>query len=673
VSEAAQRDSAKTSGEALRDVVILGNLQSGKTAIFSRLCGERTREIDLGGSSRRLTRGELPPAGMRILPRRLWGLGRRAPPRMGLIDTPGTATLFAQDEDELLAGEALFDANPGALLVVADAKNLRRGLALMAHVAELGLPAVLAINMLDEAHARGIEIDIALIESRLGIAVVPTVATLGTGLDRLAAELGRARVPERLARFPQRIEERLSRLEAILAGMPLPRALALSLAAGDPRVGRRVKEVLGSEALAMAMAVVREIERESELPVDVVLSDAFHSAGARFAANTSWHVETGRRHLRAFGRLAHHPVLGLAIAAAVVAAMYLWVGKLGATLVVDTLDARVFQGWLLPLARQGAESLPWPLLGEALMDPDFGLVTNGLVLAFGLVLPVLFFFFFGFQLLLESGYLPRLSVLLDRVFRLIGLNGRGILPLTLGLSCVTMALITTRMLKTDKERNIASLLLLLGTPCAPLLSVMLLVLADLPVTASLTVFGIIVTQTALVGALAGRLMPGTVSDFIMELPPMRVPRLRHVLLQTGRQTWHFMKEALPLFLLASLVLFAANRAGWLAALENGARPVVNGLLGLPDQSVQVFIKTMIRRESGAAELEAARAAFDNVQIVVTLLVMTFLTPCVNASLVLIKERGLGRALTMLLVVSAYALLVGAAVNAVCRGLGVTFD
>jgi ferrous iron transport protein B len=663
---------AAATGGGPRDVLILGNLQSGKTTIFRRLCGERTQEIGLCGSSRRLTRGELPPPGMRFWPRLTWGLGRRGPRRMGLIDTPGTTTLFAQDEDEMLASEALFGASPGALLIVADAKNLRRSLALLAHAAEFGRPTVLAINMLDEAHASGIEFDIGLMESRLGIAVVPTVATLGTGLDRVAAELARARVPGRLARFPQRIEGRLSRLEAILAGMASPRALALSLAAGDPRVGRRVEAALGAAALAEAMAVVREIERESELPVDVVLSEAFHSAGARFAARTSSHGEAGPRHLRAFGRLAHHPVYGLAIAAAVVAAMYLWVGALGATLVVDTLDERLFRGWLLPLARQGADALPWPLLAEALMDPDFGLVTNGLVLAFGLVLPVLFFFYFGFQFLLESGYLPRLSVLLDRVFRRLGLNGRGILPLTLGLSCVTMALITTRMLKTDKERNIASLLLLLGTPCAPLLSVMLLVLAELPVTASIAVFGIILTQTVLVGALVNRLLPGTVSDFILELPPMRVPRPRHVLLQTGRQTFHFMKEALPLFLLASLVMFAASRAGWLAALEDGARPLMGGLLGLPDRSVQVFIKTMIRRESGAAELEATRAAFDHVQIVVTLLVMTFLTPCVNASLVLIKERGLCRALAMLLGVSLWALLVGAAVNAVCRGLGVTF-
>jgi ferrous iron transport protein B len=663
---------ASARGDPPHDVILLGTLQSGKTTVFHRLCGGNTREIGLGGSSPGLTRGEILPTGMRFWPRLLWGLRRRGQRGPGLIDTPGTTTLFAEDEDEMLASGALFQAAPGALLVVVDAKNLRRGLALVAHAAEFGLPMVLAINMLDEAHARGIEIDAGLIESRLGIAVVPTVATLGTGLDRLAEELRRARVPDRLARFPQRIEEPLARLETILAGTPWPRGLALSLAAGDPRTGPLVEQTLGAAALAEAMAQVREIERASELPVDVVLQDAFHEAGARFAARVSWHRETGRRQLRAFGRLAHHPVFGLFIAAAVVAAMYFWVGALGATLVVDTVNDRLFQERLLPLARQGADALPWPLVAEALMDEDFGLVTNGLVLAFGLVLPVLFFFYLGFQFLFESGYLPRLSVLLDRVFRRIGLNGRGILPLTLGLSCVTMALITTRMLKTEKERNIASLLLLLGTPCAPLLSVMLLVLADLPASASLTVFGVILTQTLLAGVLANRLLPGAVSDFILELPPMRVPRLRHVLLQTGRQTWHFMKEALPLFLLASLVMFGASRAGWLTALENGARPLLGGLLGLPDQSVQVFIKTMIRRESGAAELEAARGAFDNVQIVVTLLVMTFLTPCVNASLVLIKERGLGRALTMLLGVSIWAIAVGAAVNAICRGLGVTF-
>jgi ferrous iron transport protein B len=306
------------------------------------------------------------------------------------------------------------------------------------------------------------------------------------------------------------------------------------------------------------------------------------------------------------------------------------------------------------------------------MDPDFGLLPTGVFLAFGLVMPVLFFFYFGFTLLVESGYLPRLSILLDRVLRIVGLNGRGILPLTMGFSCVTMALITTRMLQSQKERNIASFLLILGTPCAPLLAVMLIILAELPVSATIAVFGLIALQTLLVGFLASKVHPGLVSDFVIEIPPMRIPKLRNVLLHTTRQTYHFMKEAVPLFMLASLVLFAVDRLGGLAAAERVSEPLVGGLLGLPEESVQVFIKTMIRRESGAAELNLTAGRFDNLQLVVTLLVMTFVTPCVNSVLVLIKERGLRVALVLVLLAMVHALVVGAAFSGACRTLGVTF-
>ena len=133
-----------------------------------------------------------------------------------------------------------------------------------------------------------------------------------------------------------------------------------------------------------------------------------------------------------------------------------------------------------------------------------------------------------------------------------------------------------------------------------------------------------------------------------------------------------MKEAVPLFLLASLVMFTVDRIGGLDALERVSRPLVSGMLGLPESSVQVFIKTLIRREAGAAELEAIAGKFDNLQLVVTLLVIVTLTPCVNAVIVLIKERGLKTGLALLAGVAIYSILVGAAFNLACHAMGVTF-
>jgi ferrous iron transport protein B len=660
------------------DVLVIGALQSGKTALFRRLCGERTREIGLAGSSRSLTRGRLRPRPIGRFLRRMRcqdpSGGRPGSPPPHLIDSPGTATLFPQDEEELLVRDALLDLRPAGLLVVVDARSMRRSLALLAHAAELELPTVLAVNMQDEARRRGVSVDCELLGELLGIDAIPTVASQGTGLDRLAEKLPPARVPRRVVEFPARVEPLLEKLVELLEGSDLPgRYAAGLLLAGGPDSKRRIGEQLGDEQLERARELRRELSGEDEISQEVALTEALYAAAADLDERVVDRRKVRRPHLETLGHWAQHPLIGLPIAAAAVAAMYFWVGELGATLVVDWIDAHVFGQWLIPLTERAAAELPWPLVRDALVDPDFGLLPTGLFLAFGLVLPVLFFFYFGFQLLVESGYLPRLSILLDRVFRLIGLNGRGILPLTMGFSCVTMALITTRMLPTRRERTIASLLLVLATPCAPLLSVMLVVLADLPLSATLAVFGTILTQTLLAGFVADRILPGRSSDFIMEIPPLRIPSLRNVLVTTARQTWGFMKEAVPLFMLASLVLFTIDRLGGLAALERASEPVVRGGLGLPPETVQVFIKSLIRRESGAAELAAVSGGFDNLQLVVTLVVMTFLTPCVNAVFVLVKERGLGRAAALVATVSVYALLLGTALNWTCHWLGITFS
>jgi len=159
-----------------------------------------------------------------------------------------------------------------------------------------------------------------------------------------------------------------------------------------------------------------------------------------------------------------------------------------------------------------------------IIDPNFGILPAGVFLALGLVLPVLFCFYIAFGLLEDSGYLSRLSILLDKVFQKMGLNGKGVIPLVMGFSCVTMAILTTRMLDTNKEKNIATFLLILGMPCAPLLAVMFVILGKMPISASITVFGIIFTQIFVAGILANKILPGRRSPLLMVVPSMRLPK-----------------------------------------------------------------------------------------------------------------------------------------------------
>jgi ferrous iron transport protein B len=303
---------------------------------------------------------------------------------------------------------------------------------------------------------------------------------------------------------------------------------------------------------------------------------------------------------------------------------------------------------------------------------DFGLVSVGLVLTVGIVAPVLATFFFAFAILEDSGYLPRLSLLLDRALRRIGLNGKGVLPLITGFSCITMAVLTTRMLDTRKQRLIATLLLVLAFPCAPQLGVMMVLLSRVSAWALLIVPGVLLLQFFVVGLLANWLLPGERQDFVMELPPLRAPRLYNIALKTGYRLLWFLKEAIPYFLLGTFVLYLMDQAGLLDGFRALLRPLSERLLGLPSESADVFLMTIIRREAGVAMLvqQATEAGlYSGTQAVVTLVVMTLMVPCINTVLITYKEQGVLAASAILLFVMVYSLLVGGLLNGALQLLG----
>ena len=663
--------------ELSREVWLLGNLQAGKTTLFHRLCGERAWHGPVPESSRDFRHGRLVP--VLSSGHKLWHRLRRLPDDHSdaptvLVDTPGIAGLLhPQGEAEQAVHRALLASPPETIVVVADARNLRRSLALLLQAALLDRPMVLALTMQDLAGRSTPVVDTAALEALLGIPVVTTAAHSDEGTQALHAALQRARRPSREVRLPRRIRTVVAQLEVQLSGMATPpRAAALMLLAGEPLIRAELHRHLAPEAERAALALVDSLQRDVHLPLDSLLTDILYREAERLAgAVTSRPADTPAL-VRRLGDLAQDPIWGVPIALVVIAVMYVWVGEIGATRVVDALNGGFFQGILVPWCEQALEPLGWPLLRDVLLDPDFGLLTTGLFLAFGIVLPVLFFFYLAFAVLNQSGYLARLTILLDRLLRGIGLNGKGVLPLAMGFSCVTMALITTRMLETRRERLIASFLLMLGIPCAPLLAVMLVILAEMPISAALFVFGTLSVQWVIAGALANRVMGGRISDFIMELPPLRLPDARRVLIHTVRETWSFMREAVPWFLAASLALFVANRLGGLALLEQLAHPVTHGLLQLPDEAVQVFIKTMIRRENGATELSLVRDGFTPLQVVITMLIMVGLTPCVNAVLVLAKEQGALRAAAIIGLITTWTITLGAIMIHGCLWLGITF-
>jgi ferrous iron transport protein B len=401
-------------------------------------------------------------------------------------------------------------------------------------------------------------------------------------------------------------------------------------------------------------------------------------------AEAGWaHDVTGRvRHVstlslaslqEALARATRRPVTGLLILALVLYTLYLFVGVFGAQTLVGVLEDVVFGEFINPAAVHLVSYAPWAIVRDFLVG-EYGLITMGVTYAIAIVLPVVATFFLLFGVLEDSGYIPRLAIFSDRIFRAMGLNGKAVLPMVLGLGCDTMATMTTRILATPKERLIAILLLALGIPCSAQLATILGILGGISFWALLTLFSVVIAQMFIVGWLAARVLPGERSEFILELPPMRVPRLSNVLTKTRLRVWWYLGEAVPLFLAGTALLFVLDRLQVLAAIAAAGRPIVSGLLGLPAESAEIFVMGFLRRDYGAAGLFrlAESGQLSGVQAVVALTVMTLFIPCIANLLMIVRERGVRVALAMLAVITPIAVLTGAGLNLVLHTFAIEF-
>ena len=639
---------------------LIGNMNVGKTLVFSSITTKKVRSINLPGSTVSISSAPL--------------RGER-----GVIyDTPGNVSIFSANEDERACREVVlsdaFDGGINGIILMADAKNLNRSLAIALQFSEFGLPMLLNINMMDEAVSRGIEIDTDRLADLLGIEVTTTIAPEGMGLREMVGrfgELGPMRYRINYSPAISRLLESVA--EQIPDGRISARGLALLLLHDDRDARKYVRDHYGTEVLERLKALIRTFHQDNPAHSRNVLTEHYNSIARRIADEVQVTEAVSRNSwLMTFGDMCTAFSTGIPIACLVLIAMYYFIGAFGATYLVDTLNSRLFEGVLFPAISHFTDRLSNQFLRDMIMDPDFGILPTGVFLAMGLVLPVIFCFYIAFGILEDSGYLPRISILLDKIFQKLGLNGKGVIPLVMGFSCVTMALLTTRVLNTEKEKIIASFLLYLCLPCAPLIAVMLIILEKMPISATIAVFGILLSQLLIAGYLSNRFLSGTRWPLFLEIPPMRLPKPLAVLKMAVAKTWFFMLEALPVFILASLGVFLFERAGGLRLLEHTLGPMIHHVMGLPEKSVQVFIKTMIRRESGATELEHLRPIYTNLQLVVNLLVMTFVAPCINSFIVLFKERGIKTGMAINAAVFVWAILLGSIVNHLCLVFGVTF-
>ncbi len=636
-------------------IVLVGNPNVGKSVLFGLLTRRYVTVSNYPGTTVEVTRGMASIDGRREV----------------VVDTPGVNSLLAPGECERVTRDILMSERPSAVVLVADAKNLSRALVLAAQLAEMEVPFVLTLNMDDEARARGIDIDAELLSDILGVEVVRTVATRGQGVDELAGTLVD---PPRLSRFAvtydDAIEEAIQRVMALLPpGLRAPRSTAVMLLTGHDGAGL---EGIPEEAAGRAAVIGHELQARYRQPLAYVINHQRLAAVRRVVAGVHSRRAVVRDPLAArLGRLTTHPIFGLPIVLAVLFLLYEFVGQLGAGTLVGLMEGTVFGRFINPWAADAAAWIPVGIVRDFLVG-KYGLVTVALTYGFAIILPIVSTFFLAFSLLEDSGYLPRLAVMVNRPFKAMGLNGKAVLPMVLGLGCDTMATMTTRILDTRKERLQVTLLLALAVPCSAQLGVVLGIIGGLGPTAVLIWVGVLTTTLFSVGYLASRVLPGRGSDFIQELPPLRLPRLSNVVMKTVARLEWYLKEVLPLFIAGTAFLFALDRIGALTRIEQLASPLVERWLGLPSQTTAMFIMGFLRRDYGAAGLFnlVRDGQLDTLQALVSLVVITLFVPCIANFFMIVKEFSLRTALAVAAFIFPFAFLVGGLLNLTVRGLGV---
>jgi len=652
--------SSRPDGEtSLRKIVMVGNPNVGKSALFNRLTGSYVVVSNYPGTTVEVSQGKC----------------RIGSEEFNVEDTPGMYSLLPITEEERVTRDILRAGEADVVLHVVDAKNLKRMLSLTLQLVEADLPVVLVLNMIDEADHLRIKIDTKSLEQKLGIPVVAISALSGQGVDTLKEKIVAYRHPQETPEiyYGEVIDGALNALAPIMpADRGLSqRALALLLIQGDVAIAEE-ERILEGDSTDFLDATLAELEEKLEDPASYAIPMMLHQCAVNVCKETfappSSKSKTFANRLSDWSM---RPLTGVPILLLVLYfGLYKFVGEFGAGTVVDFLETDLFGEHINPwINNLLMDYVPWQPTRD-LLGMDYGIITLGIRYAIAIILPIVGTFFIAFSIIEDTGYLPRLALLVDRIFKKIGLNGRAVIPMTLGFGCDTMATMVTRTLETKRERIIATLLLALAIPCSAQLGVILGMVAEKPAAMGVWV-GFMLFIFLFIGFLTARLMPGDRPNFYMEVPPLRMPRVGAVFMKTyTRMQWYFV-EILPLFILASVLIWLGKITATFDIVVSWLSHVM-GWIGLPKEAAVAFLFGFFRRDYGAAglfDLQQAGALTGN-QLAVAVITLTLFVPCIAQFLIMKKERGLKMASAIALFIFPFAFAMGGLVNALLNLTGV---
>lgn len=643
------RSSPDRKGDASMVIALAGNANVGKSAVFNQLTGVDQILGNWPGKTVERAEGILQYKGRKIR----------------IIDLPGIYSFSTYSLEELVSRDFIALEKPDIVVNVVDASALERNLFFTLQLLELEAPLILALNQVDLMEKRGIHVDIEKLSKALGVPVVPMVAIKGKGVTELTEEIvklaGRRALPSAVEsgiksnlKYGKEVEERIERLSRLLNGIKInyPRRwVAIKLLEKDEEITKLVAGMDGS-LVSAASDLAKELEEMHGESSNVIISaERYHVAEEIARSAQSIGVE-GVSITDRLDAVALHPVLGYFSILAVIGGLLVWTFVIGAKISELLVEA------LSPIEQ--LEPVVSGPLGDILWNGAFAGLVAGLTLVIPYVLP----FYIILAFIEDSGYLTRISVMLDQGMHKMGLHGKAIIPLILGYGCNVPACFACRIMETPKQKLLAAFLVTM-IPCTARTVVILgLVAAFVNIWWAMALYVFDILLIILLGRIAFKAVPGDSVGLIMEMPKYHVPSAKVVLKQTWARTKSLLWVVFPAYIIGSAALQAVYAAGWLNPVNDLLSPITVSWLGLPSAVGILLIFGLVRKELTILMLAVIfqttnfAAVLSPVQLIVLALVTMIYIPCLAVILCLAKEFGWKKTAAITVFEVVFAILLG---------------
>ncbi len=536
-------------------IALAGNPNSGKTTLFNALTGSNQFVGNWPGVTVEKKEGKIK------------GYTSKAEEAI-LVDLPGVYSLSPYTLEEVVSRNFLIGEKPDAIINIIDGTNLERNLYLTTQLTELGIPVIVAVNMMDLVRKNGEVLDIEKLGKDIGCKVVEISALRGEGIDQLAQRavaIARGKKKNQPAhRFDGCVEHALAHIEEAIAGRvdeSMERWYAVKLFERDEKV---------RESLDLDPALIRHIEEdivscETEMDDDaesIITGERYNYIGNIIEDCYKKRVKKTMSTSDKIDSIVTNRFLALPIFAAVMFLVYYVSVTTVGTLLTDWTNDTLFGAWIIPGAQSVLEAIgcaPWLT----------GLLVDGIISGVGAVLgfvPQMLVLFLFLAFLEGCGYMARIAFIMDRIFRKFGLSGKSFIPMLIGTGCGVPGVMASRTIENDRDRKM-TIMTTTFIPCGAKLPIIALIAGALFGGASwvapsayfvgiaaIICSGIILKKT--------KMFAGDPAPFVMELPAYHLPTVGNVLRSTWERGWSFIKKAGTIILLSTIFIWFAQSFGF---------------------------------------------------------------------------------------------------------------